>query len=108
MYLQDNTGGNRSRNKRPRRAASGSVPAVKALLALIIFLAANILFFALTCPFVVWFGPFHNIKTAALGAIGTSEHSYLLRYIGMSQQEINKLSRQVNRPRRRYNRSHRQ
>ena len=69
--------------------------AIKASLAVVGFLVVNILFFAVTCPFVVWFGPFHNIKTAALGAIGTSEHSYLLHYIGMSQQEINKLYKQV-------------
>ena len=49
----------------------------------------------LTSPFVVFFGPFHNIKTAALGAIGTSEHHNLLRYLGMSEQEIDKLGRQV-------------
>jgi exopolysaccharide biosynthesis protein len=65
------------------------------LLAVIGFLVFNILFFVVTCPFVVMFGPFRNIKTAALGAVGTSKHQYLLRYIGMSQQELNKLYKQA-------------
>jgi exopolysaccharide biosynthesis protein len=71
------------------------VSAKKTLLAVICFLVFNILFFVVTCPFVVMFGPFRNIKTAALGAVGTSKHQYLLRYIGMSQQELNKLYKQV-------------
>ncbi len=98
MYIPENPSGNTvrsTRSTRSRRATRRRAPAIKALLAVVGFLVVNILLFAVTCPFVVWFGPFHNIKTAALGAIGTSEHSYLLRYIGMSQQEISKLSRQV-------------
>jgi exopolysaccharide biosynthesis protein len=87
-----------SGSTRSRRAAKKSAPAKNLLRALIRFLVINLILFAITSPFVVWFGPFHNIKTAALGAVATSEHHNLLRYLGMSEQEIGKLSRQVQGP----------
>ncbi len=93
--MLDNTSGAMLRSARSRRTARRGAPVKKALLAVAGFLAINILLFVLTSPFIVFFGPFHNIKTAALGAIGTSEHHNWLRYLGMSEQEIDKLGRQV-------------
>ncbi|MGD0153827.1 MAG: phosphodiester glycosidase family protein [Thermacetogeniaceae bacterium] len=81
---------NLARTARPGRTARKKANAKKILLAILLFLGANILFFAVTCPLVVWYGPFRNIKNAALGAIATSQHQYLLRYI-MSPWEISKL-----------------
>ncbi len=93
--MLDNPGGATVTSARSRRAARRRAPVTKTLLAVAGFLVINALFFAVTCPFVVWFGPFHNIKTAAIESVATSEHHNLLRYLGMSQQEINKLSKQV-------------
>jgi exopolysaccharide biosynthesis protein len=61
-----------------------------ALLAALRFLLVNLLIFILTFPIVVWLA-FPNIKTAAIESIGASGHQYLLRYLGMSQQEIESL-----------------
>jgi exopolysaccharide biosynthesis protein len=91
--MLNNPGSTTVRSTRSRRA-----PAGKALLAVAGFLVINALFFVVTCPFVVWLGPFHNIKIAAIESVATSEHHNWLRYLGMSQQEINKLSRQVTNP----------
>jgi exopolysaccharide biosynthesis protein len=54
------------------------------------FLLINLLIFVLTFPLVVWLA-FPNIKSAAIESIGASGHQYWLHYLGMSQQEIEKL-----------------
>jgi exopolysaccharide biosynthesis protein len=63
----------------------------KLLLLIVRFLLLNIAFFALTAPFVVWLGPLPNTKNTVLGAVATSQHHYLLRYIGLSPWEISQL-----------------
>lgn len=96
--MSENFSSTALRGSRLRRPARKRTSTKKALLAVISFLIFNLLFFVVTCPFVVMFGPFRNIKTAALGAIGTSEHHDLLRYLGMSEQAIAKLGRQATGP----------
>lgn len=54
------------------------------------FLLINIVFLLLTSPLVVFYGPFHNVKNAVVGAVATSMHSKLLNYF-MSEEEINKI-----------------
>jgi exopolysaccharide biosynthesis protein len=96
--MLDNTSGATIRSARSRRAVRRGAPIKKALLTIVGFLALNVLLFALTSPFIVFFGPFHNIKISAIESVATSKHHNLLLYLGMSQQEINKLSRQVTGP----------
>lgn len=45
------------------------------------FLILNFLFFIFTSPIVVLFGPFANLKRAAVGAIMTTQHSYFLTWL---------------------------
>jgi exopolysaccharide biosynthesis protein len=96
--MLDNTSGATVRRARSRRTVRRGTSVKKAFLAVVGFLAINILLFALTSPLVVFFGPFHNIKISAIESVATSKHHNLLRYLGLSQQEINKLGRQVTNP----------
>lgn len=54
------------------------------------FLLISTLLFVLTSPLVVLYGPFKNVRNTVVGAVGTSMHSYWLRYI-MSDEKVNKL-----------------
>ena len=74
-----------------RRTAKRGAPSRKNLIVAVCFLLLNMLIFILTFPVVVWLGAFPNIKMAAIESIGASGHQYLLHYLGMSQQEIEKL-----------------
>ena len=74
-----------------RKAVRRGAPSRKNLIVAVCFLLLNLLIFILTFPFAVWLGAFPNIKMAAIESIGASGHQYLLRYLGMSQQEIEKL-----------------
>ena len=74
-----------------RRTAKRGAPSRKNLIVVVCFLLLNMLIFILTFPVVVWLGAFPNIKMAAIESIGASGHQYLLHYLGMSQQEIEKL-----------------
>lgn len=87
----ENNSGATARTVRSGRVARKKANTRGALFGAIRFLVLNIIFFAITSPFVVWYGPFTNIKHAAIGAIATSQHQYLLRYIGMSPWEISQL-----------------
>ncbi len=54
------------------------------------FILISTLLFVITSPFIVLYGPFTNIRNTVVGAVGTSMHSYWLRYI-MSDEQVNKL-----------------
>lgn len=54
------------------------------------FLLISILLFVVTSPFIILYGPFNNVRSTVIGAVGTSAHSYLLRYI-MSEETWNQL-----------------
>jgi exopolysaccharide biosynthesis protein len=54
------------------------------------FILISIVLFIVSSPFVVLYGPFSNLRNTVVGAIGTSMHSDLLRYI-MSDAQVNKL-----------------
>jgi exopolysaccharide biosynthesis protein len=75
------------RNTRPGRTARRGAGARKAVLVVLRFLLINILFFAVTSPFVAFYGPFTNIKSAVIGSIITSKHHDWLRYV-LSKDEI--------------------
>jgi exopolysaccharide biosynthesis protein len=96
--MLDNASGATVRGTRSRRTVRRGRPVKKAFLSIVGFLAINILLFAVTSPLVVFFGPFHNIKISAIESVATSKHHNLLRYLGMSQQEIDKLGKQVTNP----------
>ncbi len=53
------------------------------------FLLINVLFFILTAPFIVLYGPFDNLRTTAIGSIITSRHHDWLRYV-LSSEQYNK------------------
>ena len=48
------------------------------------------IFFALTSPFVVLFGPFDNLKRTVVGAILKSRHPQYITWL-FSQEEIDKI-----------------
>jgi exopolysaccharide biosynthesis protein len=79
-----------SKGRARRKAARRGTAARKTLIVVVRFLLLNMLIFILAFPLVVWLGAFPNVKTAAIESIGASGHQYLLRYLGMSQQEIEK------------------
>lgn len=54
------------------------------------FILFNLVFFAVTSPFVVVYGPFANLKSAALGAVATSMHGRYLSYF-LNKTEIARL-----------------
>lgn len=54
------------------------------------FIVTSILLFIFTSPFIVFYGPFNNIRNSVVGAVATSGHSYWLRYV-MSDEQVNKL-----------------
>lgn len=54
------------------------------------FVVFNIVFFLVTSPFIVIYGPFENVKNAVIEAVATSMHHNLLTYF-MSQDEINRI-----------------
>jgi len=54
------------------------------------FMIISTLLFVVTSPFIVLYGPFSNIRNTVVGAVGTSMHSYWLRYI-MSDAQVDKL-----------------
>jgi len=62
----------------------------KKLASVLRFILISTLLFAVTSPFVVLYGPFKNLRNTVVGAVGTSMHSYWLRYI-MSDEQVNKL-----------------
>ena len=88
--MPENNSSSMALSMRSRRAAKRKTNARQTLFAVVRFLVINIVFFAVTSPFVVWYGPFTNIKQAAVGSVVTSQHQYLLRYF-MSPWEISKL-----------------
>lgn len=51
------------------------------------FVVINIVIFALTAPFIVLFGPFHNVKSSVIGAIMTSRHPQYITWL-FSDKEI--------------------
>lgn len=54
------------------------------------FIIIFTLVFLLNSPLVVLYGPFVNIRNTAIGAVATSMHAYLLRYV-MSDAEVDRL-----------------
>lgn len=54
------------------------------------FFLINAVFFAVTSPFVIIYGPFSNVKNAFVGALASSMHHNLLTYF-MSQDEVNRI-----------------
>lgn len=54
------------------------------------FVIISALLFVFTSPFIILYGPFSNLRNTVIGAVGTSRHSYLLRYI-MSDAKWNQL-----------------
>ena len=54
------------------------------------FLVVTLLFFAVTSPVVVLFGPFDNIKRTVVGAILKSRHPQYITWL-FSQDEIDKI-----------------
>ena len=54
------------------------------------FLLVTFLFFAVTSPVVVLFGPFDNIKRSVVGAILKSRHPQYITWL-FSQEEIDKI-----------------
>lgn len=54
------------------------------------FILFNVIFFLLTSPFVIIYGPFTNVKNSVLEAVATSMHGKYLNYF-LSQAEINRL-----------------
>lgn len=54
------------------------------------FVLFNLIFFILTSPFVVIYGPFKNVRTAVVEAVATSMHHNLLTYF-MSRDQVNRI-----------------
>ena len=54
------------------------------------FLLVTLLFFAVSSPFVVLFGPFDNIKRTVVGAILKSRHPQYITWL-FSQEEIDRI-----------------
>ena len=54
------------------------------------FLVAVFVFFVVTSPFVVLFGPFDNLKRTVVGAILKSRHPQYITWL-FSQNEIDKI-----------------
>ncbi|MBZ4654197.1 MAG: hypothetical protein JG781_1536 [Peptococcaceae bacterium] len=54
------------------------------------FLLINFILFLFTFPFVALYGPFDNLRNAAIGAVATSRHHHWLNYF-MDQREIDKV-----------------
>ena len=54
------------------------------------FLIVLIVFFGVTSPFVVLFGPFDNIKRTVVGAVLKSRHPQYITWL-FSQQQIDQI-----------------
>ncbi|MEA4924462.1 MAG: phosphodiester glycosidase family protein [Syntrophomonadaceae bacterium] len=62
----------------------------KLLTVIMRFTIISALLFVSTSPFIVLYGPFKNVRNTVIGAVGTSAHSYWLRYI-MSDEKWSQL-----------------
>jgi exopolysaccharide biosynthesis protein len=76
-------------NITPRRRRKTAGGARRVVIIAARFLLINVLFFILSAPFIVLYGPFENIRSTAIGTVITSRHHVWLRYV-MSSETYNR------------------